>query len=107
MRDTIKMASLSHSFWCIGRLPPPPKDEQWFVVSLDEIVPLDVKGDPPTQGPDFAVRVQVREAWKRVVQPVAAFSGSPVLVRISSGGCTTVTADTGPGSRADLPKARG
>jgi len=40
---------------------PPPGDNKWRVVFLNELVELDVKDAEPVIGPDFVVMVQVRE----------------------------------------------
>src|SRR6185295_8976493 len=38
---------------------PPPKDKKWFLICLDEMVPLDVKEGQAAKGPDFEVAVTV------------------------------------------------
>jgi hypothetical protein len=47
------------------QVTPPPKGKQWFLVCLEEIVPLEVKAGQPVKGPDFVVEVKVGEAVRK------------------------------------------
>jgi hypothetical protein len=56
----------------VVQLSPPPKDKKWFVVCLDEIVPLDVPEGQPAPGPDFVVQVETSEPVRKRVLPASS-----------------------------------